>query len=201
MKKEAAEHTFLDDSFNDPMTFIDLGACRGEFSNEILNSYRVEKAILVEANPTNFNSLKAMPNVKLYNRAASNKENAVIEFYEDAASPYNGSMYFNYFNGIKHSIPTISLRQIIEENNISHVDLLKVDVEGAEYDIFENVDDSILAKIGQITIEFHDFVDPSYRSRNQNIIDKLTKHGFKHTAYKSISYKYGSDHFDVLFYR
>jgi hypothetical protein len=44
------------------------------------------------------------------------------------------------------------------------VDLLKLDIEGAEFEVIESTPDSILRSIGQITVEFHDF-QPRFAGR------------------------------------
>jgi len=200
MIKEIKEHTFFDDYFGKEINIIDLGACRGEFIDEINSLYGVKKAILVEANPTNFSQLKDLPNYVLYNKAISSKDNEIIEFFEDPTSPYNGSKDFNYFNGIKHSIKTISLETLCKENNIDFIDILKIDIEGAEYDVLENIPDSFFDKIGQITVEFHDFVDPELKPRTVEIVKRMNDLGFSHIA-KPIKHMHGSDYYDVLFYR
>jgi hypothetical protein len=46
------------------------------------------------------------------------------------------------------------------------IDLMKVDVEGCEWDWLDTISDQELLAIGQLTIEFHDFV-PEYRESNR----------------------------------
>jgi FkbM family methyltransferase len=200
MIKEIKEHTFFDDSFQEEITIIDLGACRGEFIDEMNLLYNIKKAILVEANPTNFSQLKKFPNYILYNNAIASKDNNIIEFFEDPNSPYNGSRDFNYFNGIKHSIKTINLETLCKENDIDFIDILKIDIEGAEYDVLENLSDSFFDKIGQITVEFHDFVDPDLKPKTLKIIERMSNLGFSYMS-KPIKYMHDSDYYDVLFYR
>jgi FkbM family methyltransferase len=200
MERIIKEHTFLDELLNDEIVIVDLGSCRGEFVDEMDRLFKVKKAILVEANPTNFKTLKNKENYILYNKAISDTSNQTIEFYEDVNSPYNGSKFFNYFNGVKHKIQTISLEDIIEENNISYIDILKVDIEGSEYDIMPNISDDTYSKIKQITIEFHDFIDVELKTKTENIINKLESLGFSRIS-KPIKYMNDSDNYDVLFYK
>ena len=200
MIQEIKEHTFFDNFLRKEINVVDLGACRGEFVDEINKLYNVKKAILVEANPTNFAQLKTLPNCILYNKAISSINGDKIEFYEDPNSPYNGSRDFNYFNGITHQIETINLETLCDDNDIDFIDILKIDIEGAEYDILENLSDEFFNKIGQITVEFHDFIDLSLKSKTQQIIDRMHSLGFKHIS-KPITYLYNSDNYDVLFYR
>lgn len=200
MEKVIMEHTFFDDLLNDEIVVIDLGACKGEFINTIEKEYKVKKAILVEANPTNFNHLIPKDNFILYNRVISNKSNEIVDFYEDPKSPYNGSKIFNYFQGINHKIETISLVDIINDNKITYVDLLKIDIEGSEYEIMLDISDEIYNIINQITIEFHDFVDSELKKETEKIINKLENLGFKRIS-KPIQHMNNSNNYDVLFYK
>jgi FkbM family methyltransferase len=200
MIKIIKEHSFFDDFLSDKNIIIDLGACRGEFSSEFMKHYPTHKCILVEANPTNFRYLPNDDKIIKYMNLISTKNDEEITFYEDPKSPYNGSKMFNYFNGIEHKIKTITLDKIISENNIDYIDLLKIDIEGSEYELLENLSMSTLEKVKQITIEFHDFIDPSLKNRTEIIVKKIEDFGFKSIS-KPIKYMYDSNHYDVLFYK
>lgn len=200
MVQEIKEHTFFDNYLRKEINIIDLGACTGEFTDELNTLYNVKKAILVEANPTNFSQLKNSPNYILYNKAISSTNGEVIEFNEDPNSPYNGSKDFNYFDGIKHQIETVNLETLCKDNDIDFIDILKIDIEGAEYDVLETLSDSFFNKIGQITVEFHDFVNPELKPRTIKIVERLKSLGFSYVS-KSINHMCGSDFYDVLFFR
>jgi len=200
MERVIMEHTFFENLLNDEIIVIDLGACKGEFINEIEKNYKVKKAVLVEANPNNFKNLINKDNWVNYNRAISSNSNEFIEFYEDPKSPYNGTKVFNYFDGVKHKIETITLEDIIKENNISYIDILKIDIEGSEYEIMDKISDEVYNVIRQITIEFHDFIDPNLKIETQKIIDKLENLGYKRIS-KPIQHMFNSENYDVLFYK
>lgn len=71
----------------------------------------------------------------------------------------------------------INLNNYIKENNISKIDYLKVDIEGSEYDLFENLDEDFLSnKVKKIAIEYH------FNSEGKilKISDKLKKLGFNY---------------------
>jgi FkbM family methyltransferase len=48
-----------------------------------------------------------------------------------------------------------TLEAIFEENNLHRVDLLKIDVEGSEYEILLSTPPSLLARISRIAMEYH----------------------------------------------
>lgn len=70
----------------------------------------------------------------------------------------------------KETIKTISLASVFADNGVPNCDILKVDCEGSEYDIFEGATPEILAKCKYITMEFH-ITDPVTFGK---MISKLT---------------------------
>jgi len=200
MEKVIKEHTFFEELLNEEVIIVDLGACMGEFTKEMDKLYKVKKSIMVEANPTNFSMLENKDNYVLYNKVIYSEDDKTIEFFEDTNSPYNGSNHFNYFNGIRHEVKSITLEKIIEENNLEYIDILKVDIEGSEYDVMPNIKDETYSIIRQITIEFHDFIDTNLKNKTVLIINKLNKLGFSHIS-KPIVYMNNSENYDVLFFK
>jgi autotransporter strand-loop-strand O-heptosyltransferase len=53
------------------------------------------------------------------------------------------------------SVKCISLDHLFFKYNLDKVDVLKIDIEGFEYKIFENISYSVLEKINKIILEFH----------------------------------------------
>jgi FkbM family methyltransferase len=196
------EHTIIEEYLiGKPLNIIDMGACLGEFSEAIRNGYTLNRAILVEANPTNYKQLPTHSNYVVVNNAVSNIANSVLQFREDVNSPYNGSLVFDYFpNAVVHNIPTITLSELIALSGAKEIDILKIDIEGAEYDVLSNAKPEDLQKCKQITVEFHDFVNPIYKSENVKIEKMMLNLGFR-VIKKGIKYKNGSDYYDTLFYK
>jgi Methyltransferase FkbM domain len=50
------------------------------------------------------------------------------------------------------------------------VELLKIDTEGAEGDVLEGASSATLARIRQVTIEYHDHLVPGVRARCENVL-------------------------------
>jgi FkbM family methyltransferase len=197
------EHTFIDKGFeqNKPI-IVDLGACLGEFTLAVSDLFGgIEKAILIEANPTNFNQIASITNSIKLNAFISSDSNGFQKFNEDPNSPYNGTSFFDYFEGaIQHEIKRISIDQILKDYNLKRIDILKIDIEGAEYDLLENLDINILERIDQITVEFHDFLDPMLKKRTDDLVQRIKSFGYSVISNK-IDYKHGSEYYDTLFYR
>lgn len=78
---------------------------------------------------------------------------------------------------------TTSLDTIIREREIDSIDLLKIDVEGAERQVLAGISDENLTKVRQLVVE----ITPAFR-RNYipELEARLRKLGFKHVAVRSI---------------
>ena len=71
-------------------------------------------------------------------------------------------------------VDCMDLNDILEINNIAKVDFLKIDVEGAEYEIIFNCNDNTLKKIRRIAMEYHEI--DSYNPND--LVKFLTGKGF-----------------------
>jgi FkbM family methyltransferase len=198
------EHTLIEDLLkNKSLTVIDLGSCLGEFISELNNKFNIEKSILVEANPTNFEKLPKNNKFISLNKAVYIESNKILLFKEDTSSPYNGSAVLNHFPNTakEHKISTISLKDLINLMDVKgNIDILKIDIEGCEYPVLENISDEDILKFNQVTVEFHDFFEPSFKSKNLIIESRFKQLGFSVIKNRN-EYKNGSDYYDTLFYK
>lgn len=78
-------------------------------------------------------------------------------------------------------VPCVDLATLMRRNGHSHIDLLKLDIEGAEYEVLDALLESRLS-VGQILVEFHHGTLPGIR-RSQTIraILKLLTAGLRLT--------------------
>ena len=53
------------------------------------------------------------------------------------------------------SVQTTTLPDVLKAMNWPRIDLMKIDIEGSEYEVFASLDQDILAAIGVIFIECH----------------------------------------------
>jgi hypothetical protein len=79
--------------------------------------------------------------------------------------------------GEKVEISCISLKEVFAGNKIDKCDLMKMDCEGAEYEILYNAPKNILQKIKKISMEFHNIDD--LKNNDKELISFLRKSGFK----------------------
>ena len=80
-------------------------------------------------------------------------------------------------NGNKISVDTYTFMDYINRNKIEKIDYLKCDIEGGEYDLFDNIDSDYLTNnISKIVIEYH---DNEGNNKLPLIETKLSKCGFQ----------------------
>ena len=60
--------------------------------------------------------------------------------------------------GETQGVQATTLERIFEKNNIGQCDLIKMDCEGAEFGIIYSTSDSVLDKVSNIFLEYHDWI-------------------------------------------
>jgi FkbM family methyltransferase len=108
-------------------------------------------------------------------------EDAVKEFFlPKKKSNVSGSFVLQNNVDEQEKIPLemLSLNTIMQNLNHQEIAVLKMDIEGGEYDL---IDSLITCKypIRQLLIEFHDRFLPDGRKRTIEAIEKLKKNGFE----------------------
>lgn len=140
---------------------VDLGANVGFFSSRI--AAFSQKVICYEPVTDNFNqlkdNLKDLTNVYPVRKAVAGSSGTIRLYspqYDGATGRY--SILEKSDGNIENAyeeVPCITLDQLFEEHEINRCDLLKIDVEGAEYDILGAANDQTFSRIDRIYGEYH----------------------------------------------
>jgi FkbM family methyltransferase len=160
---------FIDKCFSglgleDLDTVIDIGANVGLFA-KYMYSINAKKVILVEANPYLKESIETLldddnERSVLYMNPIY-KEHTKIPFRFSMENTTIGSNYFgsddpNYAQLTSViECDTITLDDILKDNNYERISLLKCDIEGGEYPFFESITDEQIKMIDKFMVEFH----------------------------------------------
>lgn len=132
---------FLRQHRKDLKTIIDAGAFQGEISLYFASKYPDAKIYAIEASPENFKLLKKNIGQQFF----STKN---IFPFNTALSSVNGTTMVSIGGGSENTIvdvkdgiktPCITLDKFIQDNQIDKIDLLKIDIEGAEPMLFESI--------------------------------------------------------------
>jgi FkbM family methyltransferase len=148
---------------------LDVGANFGFFALYALEN-GANKIYCVEPFPQAFENVVSLSkdfNIVPINKAVSSKSEDLYMSINPGCSATNClSDYNDIFNndGGKLLVKTIDINNLIESVG-SYIDLLKVDCEGAELDIFESIKPENLNRIGKMVIETHsDYIDTYIRN-------------------------------------
>lgn len=141
---------------------IDAGANVG-YSSVFFSSY-LESAKIYGIEPSysnleiyenNIEFLKAPEKVKIYHRALSEKSNKSFKIQRDFRDKMDWAITTK--EDSDGEIISITVDEIIGDNNLEYISLFKIDIEGAERFIFKKDNDlSFLQKVQIIAIEIHD---------------------------------------------
>ncbi len=121
-----------------------------------------------------------------HNVAIGDREGPVelhVSNLREASSLYRHPPSLNAHPARGEIVETISVRSttlpaFLSGQNLESVDLVKVDIEGAESALFAATDDETLQAIGQITVEFHQFMDLTSGAQIAEIVERLRSLGF-----------------------
>jgi FkbM family methyltransferase len=75
------------------------------------------------------------------------------------------------------AVDCVSLEGLMESNGVSHCDLLKLDCEGAEYEILKSAPASTLRRIRRLAAEYHE--DPHLGHSGRELCDFLESAAFR----------------------
>ncbi len=126
------------------------------------------------------NSQKVNEKFHFYTFGISNKSGFVDFFLPKNPEYVSGSLIDtkNVDTAAKVNVVMKSLEDIMNKLNHKHIDVLKMDIEGSEYDVIENILSSKIS-ITQILIEFHDRFFENGTLKTKQAIQKLNDHGYE----------------------
>ena len=172
--KANGDKTFrLKYDLNTESLVFDIGGYGGEWAGDIFSKYSCRIYIFEPVSKFVQNIKKRFDkNQKIvtYNFGLGDKtEHAKININQ------NSSSLFRTTSKIFQKVKIIRAIDFLNENNISKVDLMKINIEGGEYDLLEDlIQSGQIKKIKNIQIQFHDFI-PHAKTRRNNIQIELGK--------------------------
>jgi FkbM family methyltransferase len=158
------EYKVLDLKLKNLNTVIDIGGQNGYFS--IYVSKNVKNIFIYEPVFENYQNI--LKNIKInnlehkiipFNLAVSNKKEKIKIYLSDD----NSGGHSEFIQGDKLiQANSITMQEIFNNNKIEKCDLLKIDIEGGEYNILYNLDDKYFKKIENIRLECHNINKEGY---------------------------------------
>lgn len=177
---------FIKEDYGDrvnPGAIIDIGANIGAFAmlaalnpESRIYAYEPVRSTFVQLQENvRRNGLESR--VEVFNNAvAGRRETRTIN-----VSPHGSPFSSLYGEGTGHaeSIECVDLESVFTENSIERCDVLKLDCEGAEFEILQNAPSAILGRISEIWLECHEHDGLTA----QTLIERLQSNGFRVDQY------------------
>lgn len=146
---------------SDVAVIIDAGANVGYSSVFFASQYPSATVIAIEPEPGNYRQLventKAYSNVKPVNAALLN-EPGRVSISDPTAEEWAFRVDGSKKGGV--DVEAVAIPQLLHRFGLTHVDILKIDVEGSEIEIFDTGSASWLNKVDNLMIELHDYLRP-----------------------------------------
>jgi FkbM family methyltransferase len=160
---------------------VDIGANVGVFSLFAARFARVVYAL--EPASSNFerlvkNTSRVASIVPLNCACAAHDGRANLDV---SGSPVAFSLKTSSTASTQETIDVISLATLFERSKIERCDFLKLDCEGAEFEIIWESDPALLKRIPRIVMEYHDHLSSQYS--HVEMLEKLKSLGYRATCY------------------
>lgn len=176
------DQVFLRDQYNIHFPFelkniIDAGANIGLASVYFSHKYPQSNIVAIEPSKENFEILSQniapYLNVKAFCKGLWNKDVHLAITNTDGVK--NAFMVAETTAGDPNSIPAICIPTIMREQAWDKIDLLKIDIEGSEKEVFETNYETWLPKTRAVVIELHDNMK---RGTSKSVFKAISQYNF-----------------------
>jgi FkbM family methyltransferase len=164
---EIEQHYVLASALSDQSVILDLGANVGGFASQMIACFGCH-VIAIEPEKTNFEAIPDHPKLRKLQWAVGGRCGRFgVSVSADPTGHRLNRMDEVDADVVTEQVVTMhDFPSLIALTGTRRIDLMKVDVEGCEWDWLDTISDQELLAIGQLTIEFHDFL-PEYRGSNR----------------------------------
>ena len=163
---------------------IDIGAHVGMFSIFCAVLNPTMQVFAYEPDEDNFAAMKEnlklnnVRNVSMKNVAVGAKMGERILYISKDSHNHSllGAEAAGDFSGAEKNVQAVTLERILQQNRLASVSLVKMDCEGAEFEILENLSAEAFAVVENFYVECHRY---SYDMNPVKLRDIFKKNGFK----------------------
>jgi|694.fasta_scaffold20099_21 FkbM family methyltransferase len=162
---------------------VDIGANIGMFSRRALEG-GASRVIAFEPMTDTFSCLldNSFPQIECHKLAISSKISKLEMFRLETIKNLGGGTSL-YLPGREkfgvEEVLAISLKDLMSTGIIpGHIDFLKIDCEGGEYEIIDTLDEEMLGRISKISMEYHAGMIGT--SKKEELMSRAISLGFKH---------------------
>jgi FkbM family methyltransferase len=153
-------HHVFAPGLDDTAVVIDAGAHTGEFSRQLADRFGC-RCYALEPVPALLEQIPEGPLLRRFPLALGGADGEALLHL--SGNPQAHSLYelIAREHGSRGNLVArlSTLESFLREAGLDGADLLKLDIEGAEVAVLATASDEVLGRIGQITVEIHDFLE------------------------------------------
>lgn len=169
--------------FGTPSVIVDAGANIGLTAVVFATRFPSARVLALEIDRENFALLKAntqkCSNVEPLNKGLWSKKTR-IQVVNPQASSWAFRTMESQGGDAGSSIEAMGVADILSAFNLPRIDVLKIDIEGGEYEVFAHGVDDWIDRVGMIAVEVHDRIRPGC---TEVIRQALKPHGFEESPW------------------
>ena len=160
--------------FFHPVVIVDAGANTGFTSVFFANKYPHARIFSIEPDEDNYRQLvkntRYYPSIHPLHSAIWNTSEMI-----SVADKGYGVRGFVIEKGEHNALPGMSLGDLLKKFELSHIDILKIDIEGSEKEVFENGYEEWLPHTKCLVVELHDRMK---KGCSKAVFEAITKYNF-----------------------
>lgn len=172
------EECYLIDFGFIPEVIVDCGANIGLASVFFKNRYPDARIIAIEPDKNNFKvleeNIKPYKNISCLNKGIWNRHTNLL--VKDPGLGNYGFMVEETYEESDNTIEAISIDKILQDYKLNQIDILKIDIEGSEKEMFASNYEHWLPKVKVIIIELHDHMRSG---ASKSFFKALTNYDFR----------------------
>lgn len=172
VKDDGDRRLRLDYPLDEDGLVFDLGGYRGDYAESIVRKFGCRVFVfepVLSFYETCVSRFSGDSRVQCFNFGLSSRNQSLeISLASDGSSFFRGA-------GRKEVATLKSVRDFFEKNSIDQVDLIKINIEGGEYDVLpELIASGLIRRVRYLLIQFHSFV-PNADVARRRIQEDLAK--------------------------
>lgn len=163
----------------DGMQIVDIGAHIGLFAIWASQKNPSGQIVAIEPSKENFELLQrnirqcGVKNINVHNAAVSDRP-GTLRLYLSNRDPDCHNIFVDE-SGEYEEVKAVTIEEIMRDAQLSEINYIKIDCEGAEYDILLNANSTMLAKMELVALEVHQ-KRPDHDPKKLEQL--FTRHGF-----------------------
>jgi len=165
-------------------TVVDVGANVGMWIEYLKSVSNTNKIYAFEPN---VHALKILnesygSEITLIEKALTDKDGELDFFVSNENSTISSIQKYDALSS-SYKIQSISFKSFIREYGLDRINLLKVDIESGEYDLFKSFDTDDFSMIDSILVEFHTFAGRTFDKDTKELIEIIKNAGYEYKVH------------------